>query len=117
MKRFLHFGREVPAYQTGNRLLSDIYQPSELPCIDAMIANEKATEVVSCIVKAFSDGYSAHPEMLVYALAYCAKQKSSPQLTAAAYKALNTVCTTPESLFLFVKFAKKLSPTKSGKPL
>ncbi|KAL0275412.1 UNVERIFIED_CONTAM: hypothetical protein PYX00_003266 [Menopon gallinae] len=113
LKRFLHYGTEVPSYQPGNRLMSDAYQPTELPCIDAMIANEKASDVVPCIVKAFSDGYSAHPEMLIYALAYCAKQKSNPQLTAAAYKALNTVCTTPESLFLFVKFVKKLSPTKS----
>lgn len=115
LKRFLHFGREIPVYQPGDRFSNAIYQPSELSSVEALIANEKLADAANCIVKAFSDGYSAHPDMLVYALAVCAKQKTSEHLRESAYKAVKTVCATPENLFLFIKFATKLSPTHSSK--
>lgn len=115
LKRFLHYGREIPVYQPGDRFQNQLYQPSELPSVEALIANEKFTDAANCIVKAFSDGYSAHPDMLVYALAVCARQKSSEQLREAAYKAVKTVCASPENLFLFIDFATKLSSNNSSK--
>lgn len=115
LKRFLHYGREIPVYQPGDRFLNAIYQPSELASVEELIANEKLSDAANCIVKAFSDGYSAHPDMLVYALAICAKQKASEQLREAAYKAVKTVCASPENLFLFIKFNKQLSPSNSSK--
>lgn len=67
------------------------------------------------LLQAFSDGYSAHPQSLVYALALCARQQTSEQLRVAAYNALKTVCKAPKDFFLFIKFAYDLSKPNSGK--
>jgi 60 kDa SS-A/Ro ribonucleoprotein len=66
------------------------------------------------LLQAFSDGYSAHPQSLVYALALCARQQTSEKLRIAAYSAVKTVCKAPEDFFLFIKFAYDLSQPNSG---
>lgn len=115
LKRLLHFGREIPFYQPGDRLKNEVYHSCVSNTIENLLAGEKIADIANCIVKAYSDGYSAHPSMLVYALAVCAKQNTNPQLREAAYKALKTVCSSSENLFLFIKFAKKLSQNDSSK--
>mgnify|MGYP002716608397 FL=1 len=115
LKRLLHFGREIPFYQPGDRLKNEVYHSCVSNTIENLLAGEKISDIANCIVKAYSDGYSAHPSMLVYALAVCAKQNTNPQLREAAYKALKTVCSSSENLFLFIKFAKKLSQNDSSK--
>lgn len=66
------------------------------------------------LLQAFSDGYSAHPQSLVYALALCVHQQTSENLRVAAYNAVKTVCKVPEDFFLFIKFAYDLSQPNSG---
>ncbi|CAG2054899.1 unnamed protein product [Timema podura] len=114
LKRFLHYGRETGLYQPGNRLLQDYYVRDNLGAINALVTEGKATETVSHIVKAFSDGYSAHPESLVFALAMCARTDNRV-LQQAAYNAVKTVCKSPRFLFLFVMFNDKLADPVSGR--
>ncbi|XP_067009407.2 RNA-binding protein Ro60 [Anabrus simplex] len=113
LKRFLHFGRETPFYQPVDHLVKSFPQNC-LTSVEELIADEKATDAVIHIVKAFSDGYSAHPQYLVYALAWCARQKTSLPLREAAYNAFKTICKSPQNMFLFIKFAKELSAPNSG---
>nr|CAD7413306.1 unnamed protein product [Timema cristinae] len=114
LKRFLHYGRETGLYQPGNRLLQDYYVRDNLGAINTLVSEGKATETVSHIVKAFSDGYSAHPESLVFALAMCARTDNQA-LQQAAYNAVKTVCKAPRFLFLFVMFNDKLADPVSGR--
>lgn len=113
-KRLLHFGRKIPFYQPGDRLNNEFYHSSVSEEIKNL-AGEKLFDITNCIVKAFSDGYSAHPSLLLYALAACAKQDTNEKLREEAYKAAKTVCSTPENLFLFIKFAIQLSQNSSSK--
>lgn len=114
LKRFLHYGRETALYQPGDRYINKYFEPDNVTSIEALIADGKDSDAVAHIVKAFSDGYSAHPQSLVYALALCARQQTSEKLRIAAYSAVKTVCKAPEDFFLFIKFAYDLSQPNSG---
>ncbi|KAK6637050.1 hypothetical protein RUM43_010724 [Polyplax serrata] len=112
LKRLLHYGREIPFYQPGDKLTDE-------ECLSTLsskiiLDTEIFTDAANSIVKAFSDGYSAHPCMLVFALAVCAKQKKSSELREAAYKAAKTVCSSAEHLLLFVKLANKIAATSEN---
>ncbi|XP_069697982.1 RNA-binding protein RO60 [Periplaneta americana] len=114
LKRFLHYGRETPLYQPGDRYVHKYFERDNVTSIEALVADGKETDAVVHIVKAFSDGYSAHPQSLVFTLALCARQNDSERLREAAYNAIKTVCKAPKDLFLFVKFAHDLSQPNSG---
>jgi len=60
------------------------------------------------------DGYVVYPNCLAFALAVCARQRTSEKLRHAAYSALATVCKTPKDLFEFVNFAGKLTRGTKG---
>ncbi|XP_063234744.1 RNA-binding protein Ro60-like [Bacillus rossius redtenbacheri] len=116
LKRFLHYGSELQLYQPGDRLAQNHFVRDNLTAVSDLLADETKTPdaIVAHIVKAYSDGYSAHPAGLVFALAVCARQKESTPLRVAAYNAVRTVCKSLDSLFLFVKFMSELAAPNSG---
>lgn len=114
LKRFLHYGRETPLYTPGDRMLNKFFEPNCMTSIDALIADDRGVDAVAHIVKAFHDGYSAHPEALVFALTACIRQKLNEPLKENAYNAFKTVCKSPKHFFLFVKFSNELCAPNSG---
>ncbi|GLG97094.1 60 kDa SS-A/Ro ribonucleoprotein [Gryllus bimaculatus] len=114
LKRFLHYGRETSLYQPGNRILNKYFEPNCITSVEALIADGRPADAVVHIVKAFSDGYSAHSEALVYALACCVRQKSNDALRQNAYKAFKKICKSVQNFFLFVKFSTELSSPTRG---
>lgn len=54
------------------------------------------------------DGYVAQKDALIFALAYCAKQKVCAPLREAAYSAVKKICITSKDLFRFVKYTQDL---------
>lgn len=113
IKRFLNYGREAPFYQPGDRFLNKYFEPDCLTSVEALIAQGCDLAPPIYIIKAFSDGYSAHPESLVYALAFCTRHTNF-KLRKYAYIAFKTVCKSSENLFLFVKFASDLAAPHKG---
>lgn len=114
-KRILHYAHYLPLYQPGTKVLNEHFREFIKSLIENIATNGDVALATNCVVKAFSDGYSAHPSMLIYALAVCAKQDISERLREDAYKAMKTVCSSSENLFLFIKYAKSLSQNNSSK--
>ncbi|KAJ9576484.1 hypothetical protein L9F63_006697, partial [Diploptera punctata] len=114
LKRFLHYGRETPLYQPGDRFVHKYFERNNVNSIEALLADSKEIDAVTHIVKAYSDGYSAHPQSLVFALALCIRQPTSERLREAAYNAIKTVCKSPKDFFLFIKFAYDLARPQTG---
>ena len=51
LKRFLHYGRETPLYQPGDRLRHKYFERDNVTSIEALVADGKGTEAVTHIVK------------------------------------------------------------------
>lgn len=58
--------------------------------------------------QAVADGYIVQRDALIFALAVCAKQKTSVQLKESAYSAVKKICLTSQELFLFIKYLHDL---------
>lgn len=101
LKRFLHYGNEEAIYSRVSKPL----KADQLTSIDALIERGKAIDPVNHIVKAHMDGYVVHRQALIFALAYCAKQKMSLPLREAAYSAVKKICVSAEDLICFIKFS------------
>ncbi|XP_022201167.2 60 kDa SS-A/Ro ribonucleoprotein [Nilaparvata lugens] len=117
LKRFLHYGSELPVYNASRGLLT--FTDKSCPSIPTLIEAGKDKEVGLQIVKAHSDGYAVRREALLYAMAICALNKKSDTLREMIYNGVKTVCAKAEDLFLFFVYLQELNNNKlnSGKGL
>ncbi|XP_049844123.1 RNA-binding protein Ro60-like [Schistocerca gregaria] len=117
LKRFLHYGSELPCYEAGAwkiNIASPNYEAVELTSVDSLISEGKGSDVVKHIIEAYNGGYSAEPEAILFALVLCMKQSQSLEVRRAAYAAIETVYKTPKSFFAFVKYITDLSKPTTG---
>ncbi|RZF40442.1 hypothetical protein LSTR_LSTR013904 [Laodelphax striatellus] len=110
LKRFLHYGSELPIYSASRGLLK--FNEKSCPSINTLITAGKEKEVGLQIIKAHSDGYAVRREALLHAMALCALNKTSASLREMTYNAVRMVCAKPEDLFLFVNYLHDLNNNK-----
>lgn len=117
LKRFLHYGSELPYYEAAawkKNIVSPNYEALEVASIDALISEGKGSDIIKHVIEAFNGGYSTEPDALLFALVLCMKQSQSLEVRRAAYAAVETIYETPQSFFAFVKFVTDMSKPTAG---
>lgn len=109
IKRFLILGSEDSFYTAGQKLTLE-----RVSDIEKVAQSDSAKGLIDLIVEVSTEGRAPKQDPAIFALALVIVSATDPEVKAYGYQAVDKVCRTATTLFMFAGFLKQLQGSGFG---